>query len=319
MTLDVRLVEIIVPIELTEWHIKWWLNVSMSIRRQFGNCLISMVLPMKMYAFTSYNHRDADAVLPIVKALMDRGFNIWIDRFELQPGVDWSSAISDAVRNAKILLWFAGRNTGSSSWMLEELNAMVRTGEDAIIIPILVDGADPKELPPFLLNRQWVDARDSHETAIEQICQALETYLGPSSGFSKTSKTKNQGYVFISYSVEDAEFLDELKGFLKKKAYGYWDFHESKRDYQTQFHLELESIIRDSRAVLCIVTPSWKVSRWAPREYLFTEDIRKPIFLLRAKPLEPTLLIAGSSYIDFVADRNKAFAELGRELSTAGL
>lgn len=274
---------------------------------------------MKKYAFASYSHRDADGVMPIVNTLMDRGFSIWIDRIQLQPGVDWSSSISDAVRDAKVLLWFAGRNTGSSSWMHEELSAMVRSGEDAIIIPILVDGADPAELPAFLHTRQWVDARDSRESAIEQLCIALAEYLGAPSKRPQTSATKNKGYVFISYSVEDAEFLEALKEFLKKKAYGYWDFHESKRDYQTQFHLELESIIRDSRAVLCVVTPSWKVSRWAPREYLFTEDIRKPIFLLRAKPLEPTLLIAGSSYIDFVTDRDKAFAELDRELSTAGL
>lgn len=67
------------------------------------------------------------------------------------------------------------------------------------------------------------------------------------------------------------------------------------------------------------MTPAWKISRWAPREYLFTEDIRRPIFLLRAQPLEPTLLIAGSSYIDFVEDRERAFHELDRELASAGL
>jgi len=283
-----------------------------NVNRIFGH-------DMKKYAFVSYSHRDADAVMPIVNALMDRGFNIWIDRVQLHPGVDWSASISEALRDAKILLWFAGRNTGSSSWMYEELRAMIRTGEDVVIIPVLVDGADPNELPAFLKTRQWVDAREGREPAIEQLYHALNDYLGPPAESSQTPTQRNKGYVFISYSVEDIEFLDELKRFLKKKEYGYWDFHESKRDYQTQFHLELESIIRDARAVLCIVTPSWKISRWAPREYLFTEDIRKPIFLLRAKPLEPTLLIAGSSYIDFVVDSDKAYAELDRELSTAGL
>lgn len=227
--------------------------------------------------------------------------------------------MSNAVRDAKVLLWFAGRDTLSSSWIHEELSAMVRTGKDVIIIPILVNGVEPAELPVFLRPRQWVDVRDSRESAIEQLCAALVKYLGAPSKHPRTSETKKKGYFFSSYSVEDADFLEKLKEYLKKKAYGYWDFHESKRDYQTQFHLELESIIRDSRAVLCIVTPSWKVSRWTPREYLFAEDIRKPIFLLRAKPLEPTLLIAGSSYIDFVKNRNKAFAELDRELCSAEL
>lgn len=277
------------------------------------------------YAFASYSHRDADSVLPIVESLKDRGFNIWIDRMELMPGVDWSASIASAVRDAKVLLWFAGRHTATSSWMQEELNAIIRSGEDAIIIPVLVKGSEPGELPTFLSQRQWVDARENITEAINILASALEQYLGVQKSEEKKDKEKeknialNKGYVFISYSIQNQGFLNKLKSFLKNKQYGYWDFHESKRDYQAQFHLELESIIRDSQAVLCIISPAWKASRWAPREYLFSEDIRKPIFLLRAEQLEPTLLIAGSSYIDFVDDEQQAFNELNRELASAGL
>ncbi|MDF1738661.1 MAG: toll/interleukin-1 receptor domain-containing protein [Verrucomicrobiales bacterium] len=272
------------------------------------------------YAFASYSHQDADSVMPLVESLLDRGFRIWIDRMQLVPGKDWSSEISGALGDARALLWFAGRHTSTSKWMQAEARAMVSAGEDQTIIPVLVKGAEPEELPLFLRNRQWVDARSDTEQAIGQLSEALVHYLGaPAEEPTEKVRAKNKGYVFISYSVEDAGFLDDLKEFLRTKGYGYWDFHENKRDYQAQFHLELESIIRDSRAMLCIVTPSWKHSRWAPREYLFTEDIRKPIFLLRAERMEPTLLIAGSSYIDFVDDRDGAFRELDRELATAGL
>jgi len=271
------------------------------------------------YAFASYSHQDADSVMPVVESLLARGFQIWIDRIELAAGEEWGKSISDALRDANVLLWFAGRHTGTSSWMQEELRSTMRHGEKVAVIPVLVDGADPEELPAFLKNRQWVDARDGHDAAIRRLSEALEGYLGTAAKPIEKATAQNEGYVFISYSVEDRAFLKDLKAFLKEKGYGYWDFHESKRDYQTQFHLELEGIIRDSRAVLCIVTPAWKVSRWAPREYLFTEDIRKPIFLLRAEVLEPTLLIAGSSYIDFIDNREHAFQELDRELAAAGL
>jgi hypothetical protein len=271
------------------------------------------------YAFASYSHQDANSAMQIVEALLDHGFQIWIDRIQLVAGEEWSKAISDALRGAKVLLWFAGRNTNTSSWMQQELRSAMNSGEQAIIIPVLVEGAEPEKLPPFLQNRQWIDAREDRKSAIDELEKALERYLGSPAPPTEKATAQNSGYVFISYSVEDRAFLEDLKGFLKEKGYGYWDFHESKRDYQTQFHLELESIIRDSRAVLCIVTPSWKKSRWAPREYLFTEDIRKPIFLLRAEILEPTLLIAGSSYIDFVNDKDRAFSELDRELAKAGL
>ena len=131
-------------------------------------------------------------------------------------------------------------------------------------------------------------------------------------------KPRNKGYAFISYSQNDSIFLDELKTFLGEHDYGYWDFHESKRDYQNQFHLELEGVIRNSQAVLCVLTPDWKRSRWTPREYLFSEEINKPLFLLKYRALEPTLLIAGSSYIDFVANKSKGYLELDSELRERG-
>jgi len=273
------------------------------------------------FAFVSYSHEDADLVIPIVETLVQRGFQIWMDRIQLKAGENWSSTIIKVVSDAKVLLWFAGKKTGSSRWMQEELNLALSTNQERIIIPVLVAGAEPERLPLFLQSRHWVDARSDIESALKQLSEALRHHLGfPSAPVEKsTASAKNKGYVFISYSVDDRDFLEELKVFLKRKGYGFWDFHENKRDYQRQFHLELESIIRDSRAVLCIVTPSWKHSRWAPREYLFSEDIRKPIFLLRAKDLEPTLLIAGSSYIDFAGNRSGAFNELERELVAAGL
>ena len=85
-----------------------------------------------------------------------------------------------------------------------------------------------------------------------------------------------------------------------------------------QFHLELEGVIQGSEVMLCIVSPSWKRSKWTPREFLFAEEIGKPVFLLRAKKMEPTLLIAGLSYIDFTEDTYDAYQESDRELKRRG-
>jgi len=43
------------------------------------------------------------------------------------------------------------------------------------------------------------------------------------------------------------------------------------------------------------------------------------VFLLRARQLEPTLVIAGVPYIDFAEDQNKGLSELDRELRRRGL
>lgn len=274
---------------------------------------------MNNYAFVSYSHRDADKVIPIVEKLRDAGFSLWIDRFELTAGEEWSKSIADALNNAHVLLWFVGKGTATSSWIQLELKTLLqRSGTEVQIIPVLLEGADPFSLPSEVNKYRWIDVRNNVDSALKELEIALDRFNMRQVGQSSPPE-KNSGFVFISYSATDRSFLEELKEFLKERKYGYWDFHESKRNYQSQFHLELESIIIDSKAILCIVTPAWKASRWAPREYLFAEDIRNPIFLLRAETLEPTLLIAGSSYIDFVTDKKWAFEELGRELTLAGL
>jgi TIR domain len=272
------------------------------------------------YAFASYNHVDSDNVSKIVKELHNKGFDIWMDRFDLLPGDNWSLKISDAVKKSSILLLFIGKGNVSSSWVQQEIYLMSQNKKSAII-PILLDGAETESLPEFIKNRLWIDARDEFDNAIERIATALLNYkvLPRKTKPDSSYDLKNSGYFFISYATTNTEFLAKIKSFLKDQKLGYWDFHENKRNYQVQFHLELEGAIKDSRAVVCLVTNAWKYSQWAPREYLFSQEIKKPIFLLKTEPVEPTLLIAGSSYINFVDDEDWAFAELKRELSTIQL
>ena len=78
--------------------------------------------------------------------------------------------------------------------------------------------------------------------------------------------------------------------------------------------MELESVINDSIAVLSVISPDWKKSRWSVRDFFYSEEIGKPVLLLRAKITKPILAIAGLPYIDFVEDNGKGFEKLGKEL-----
>jgi hypothetical protein len=61
---------------------------------------------------------------------------------------------------------------------------------------------------------------------------------------------KSKGYVFISYADEDAQFVEELKSFLSKHGYAYWDFRESERKYDVDYSLELEGVIKGAAGTL---------------------------------------------------------------------
>lgn len=182
------------------------------------------------FAFVSYSHKDAQEVLPIVDSLRMNGFSLWVDRLNLRAGSDWGSEVRRALTDASVLLWFAGKYSASSAWMETELTAMMqRDGSTAIVIPVLVDGAVPEQLPDSIRKFQWVDARNDIDSAIDQLAAALEQHLTRSSE-EREPQSLNKGYVFVSYSVSDRAFLEDLKTFLRGQSYGYWDFHESKRD-----------------------------------------------------------------------------------------
>lgn len=106
---------------------------------------------------------------------------------------------------------------------------------------------------------------------------------------------------------------------MKKRNYAYWDYEESDRDYHTQLFLELEGIIIEASATLSILSESWKRSKWAVKEFFFSEDVGTPVFLLKAKPIDPTLAVAGMTFIDFTQDIESGLKKLDRELSRKNL
>jgi len=271
------------------------------------------------YIFISYSREDAIHVDRIVEKLESKGYRTWLDTTDIMPGTEWATEINSAITGAAAHIYVSSRHSVNSQWMASELSAaMNQADKNVVMIPVVLDHTGEFEMPVFLRKYQWIDLRGDFEKEIKKLIKAVKIAITPGEA-SQPKPKKNHGYAFISYSTYDTEFLEKLKSLLTDHQYGYWDFHENKRDYDMQFHLELEGVIRNSEVFLCLASPDWKKSRWASREFMYAEEIRKPIFILKAKPLEPTLLIAGSSYIDFSVDFTAGYAELDRELRGKGL
>lgn len=271
------------------------------------------------YAFISYSRLDAPAVDRIVQALSAGGIPVWRDTAEIAPGEDWAESLEKALAGASAYIYVASRNAGRSSWIERELQFVVkRASGQPLAVPVILDDEGEARLPEFLRSRQWVDLRRDFNAGLQLLATTLARVL-PREPDLEPPRSRSKGYAFISYVEEDADFVGDLKRFLQEKGYGYWDFEESERDYQVQFFLELEGIIKEATATLSVLSPKWKVSKWTTKEYLYSEDVGTPVFLLRAKETEPTLLIAGVPYIDFVRDKAKGYSRLVRELSRRGL
>jgi hypothetical protein len=182
--------------------------------------------------------------------------------------------------------------------MEREIEIVIRQ-RSGLIIPIIVDDEGIDNMPTHLRNIQWVDFRYQFQPALLSLIESLKNNEFRISSPIASPHVKSKGYVFISYADEDANFVKKLKSFLKDHGYAYWDYRESNRNYQSDYTLDLEGIIKEAAATLSIISPEWKRSRDTFKELHFSELVGTHIFLIMIKVPGPTLLIAGMTYIDF--------------------
>ena len=270
------------------------------------------------YVFVSYSREDRSFVDRLVHDLQSSGINTWHDVAQISPGENWQKAIEGGIRRASVLLYVSSKHSGSSEWMERELRACHQ--KSATVIPIVIDDEGARNIAdhPLMSGLQFVDLRLDYETAVEPLKRTLMIAVGHSPPL-RSEAPKSKGYVFLSYAEEDASFMSDLRDFLKGQGYAYWDYAESDRDYHAQLFLELEGVIRDATATLSVLSPDWKRSQWAIKEYLFSEEVNTPVFLLKAREPGPTLVIAGMPFIDFTESGTIGLEALANELQRKGL
>ena len=245
-----------------------------------------------------------------------------MDINEIGVGQNWEKAVLKGLRGASIVLCVVSNKSVRSAFIHEELRASANY--KIPVIPLIIGDTSEPYFPQaysdfFPINEKYltIDFRHAYKTAFETLLHALESYRqkGPVS----VTKNKIKGYVFLSYAEEDVSFVDGLKKFMASRGYAYWDYRESERDYHKDLYLELEGVISEAEATLSILSPEWKRSSIAIKEYHFSNEVNTPVFLVKARELGPTLVISGLPFIDFTKDSSAGFEKLGKELSRKGL
>ncbi|MDX2140483.1 MAG: toll/interleukin-1 receptor domain-containing protein [Chloroflexota bacterium] len=271
------------------------------------------------YVFVSYSRWDRKSNPLIERILSDlraAGVELWLSPDSVPAGTDFSTAIDAALESASALLLLSGPRALKAKGLMRELDLATQRGLPIFLATINEGGAFLEDQAVFLFA---VD----YERALQTLIQALPAEVKPSPlrrrAESVTTTPKSKGYVFISYADEDSEFVMKMRLFMKDRGFGYWDYQDSDRNYHTQLFLELEEVIRGAAAMISVLSPDWKQSRWAAKEYIFSEDVGVPVFLAMAREMGPTLVIAGIPYIDFTRDMDAGFAKLDKELRKKGL
>lgn len=267
------------------------------------------------YIFISYSREDYLFVENLSNTLRDKGIQIWLDRENIPAGTDWQKAIETGLLGASLIIYVASKHSATSQWMNVELATFLQLKKR--IIPIVLDEAGARNLPSPLKQIQWVDFRSDNKIGFKELFDGI-AFLKRSPKIEHP-KLKSKGYVFISYADEDKLFVADLKIFLGKHDYAYWEFEESSRDYNVDYSLELEGVISGAACTLSVISPNWKQSRVSMQEFQFSKDVGTPVFILKVDDPGPTLVLSGLTPIDFTHDRDKGFVRLDKALKSKGL
>lgn len=133
----------------------------------------------KVKIFISYARLDAEKVLPLYQRLNDEGFEPWIDREHLLPGVKWRVAIEQALREADFfLLCLSSQSSSRRGFIQREINAALdlweeRLQDDIYFIPLRLEECDiPARVDDFQCVN-WFEA-----DAWERLMKALHHQTG---------------------------------------------------------------------------------------------------------------------------------------------
>lgn len=113
----------------------------------------------KQSVFISHSTNDDDFVLKLSKDLESNGIKTWVDDAEILPGDDFISKIESGLKTASHVLIIFSPHSIISEWVKEETHAsQIRAIRENIrLIPILIGGFDPQQLPILMQSRIYLD------------------------------------------------------------------------------------------------------------------------------------------------------------------
>jgi len=118
--------------------------------------------------FLCHNTEDKPAVKSIGRQLQSRGIRVWLDEWNLRPGLPWQSALEAQIARIGSVAVFVG-GVGIGPWQNEEIAAFLRefVRRRCPVIPVILSSCRALALPIFLRGMKWVDFNDAEPSPIE--------------------------------------------------------------------------------------------------------------------------------------------------------
>jgi hypothetical protein len=127
--------------------------------------------------FISYSHKDKSIADAICFNLESAEIRCWIAPRDISPGLDWPTAISNAVAASRIMVLVFSANSNSSEDVGREL--ILAANNKLIIIPFKIDNIMPEPGKQYYLARtHWLDAINPPTQAqIDTLVRYVRSFL----------------------------------------------------------------------------------------------------------------------------------------------
>ncbi|HLO27871.1 MAG TPA: ATPase, T2SS/T4P/T4SS family [Anaerolineales bacterium] len=125
------------------------------------------------YVFISYSTKNLDRVLALAKELEKRDFYVWLDKWYLEPGEDWSKGLEKAIKNAGAFIVILTPDSVDAPAVRGEI--ISAQDERLPIIPVKMGACD---VPIQIKTLQYI-LYDEHDVAatINRLSNALSKYI----------------------------------------------------------------------------------------------------------------------------------------------
>lgn len=128
-------------------------------------------------AFLSYAREDLATAQKLKRDLSLRGFKIWADFEDLQPGQKWRFEITKAIRECDFFIALLSKSAITKKGYVQkeirealEIVELVPPGS-IYLLPVRADDSEPAH--PSLVDLQWVDLFPSYKHSLGKIVRAL--------------------------------------------------------------------------------------------------------------------------------------------------
>jgi hypothetical protein len=112
---------------------------------------------MDFDVFISYSSKDKPAADAACAVLESAGIRCWIAPRDVMPGIEYGSAIVDAIENCRVMVLIFSSNANESAQIRREIERAVKKG--VTIIPVRIEDVEPtKSMEYFLGAIHWLDA-----------------------------------------------------------------------------------------------------------------------------------------------------------------